>query len=131
MLQRFNENRWLTLTAFPLKILDNVSSSGSDAGITASSHRERDPKGTKVSNLYEYFKLKFLTILGIIGSPLINFKYEHKASRGVGQLHIKCSNYCKQFNKYGLQSYNETSFNAFQRYLKNFLKLQQAQLEGE
>jgi len=39
MLQRFNENCWQPLTAFPLKILDNVSSSGSGAGIVASSHR--------------------------------------------------------------------------------------------
>jgi hypothetical protein len=69
MLQRFHENCWRPLAAFPLKILDNVSSSGSDAGITASSQRGRTPKGTKVSNLYEYFKYIFLTVLGIFGSP--------------------------------------------------------------
>jgi len=56
MLQRFNENRWWPLTAFLLKILDNVSSSGSGAGIVASSHRWSTLKRTKVSNLYEYFK---------------------------------------------------------------------------
>jgi hypothetical protein len=39
-LQGFNENRWRPLTAFQLKILDNVSSSGCGAGIAASSHRE-------------------------------------------------------------------------------------------
>jgi hypothetical protein len=39
MLERFNENYWQPLTAFPLNILDNVSSSGSSTGITASSHR--------------------------------------------------------------------------------------------
>jgi len=98
-LQRFNENRWRPLTAFPLKILDNVSSGGCDAGITASSHSGRTPKGTTLSNLYEYFKYIFLTISGIFGSPLILYKYEYKASRDVGQPHTKCSKYCKQFNK--------------------------------
>ena len=38
MWQRFNENCWRPLTAFPLKVLDNVSSSGSGAGIAASGH---------------------------------------------------------------------------------------------
>jgi len=38
-LQRFNENRWRPLTAFPFKILDSVSSSGSGAGISAFSQR--------------------------------------------------------------------------------------------
>jgi len=51
-----NENHWQPLTAFPLKILDNVSSSGIGAGINASSHRGCTWKGTKVSNLYDYFK---------------------------------------------------------------------------
>jgi hypothetical protein len=40
MLQRFNKNCWWAVTAFPFKILDNVSSSGSGAEITASGHRE-------------------------------------------------------------------------------------------
>jgi hypothetical protein len=53
--QRFNENRWWPLTAFLLKILDN-SSSGSIAGIAASSHRGSNLKGAKFSNFYEYFK---------------------------------------------------------------------------
>jgi hypothetical protein len=44
------------LTAFPLKILENVSSSGSGGGIAASNHRGTTLKGTKVSDLYEYFK---------------------------------------------------------------------------
>ena len=56
MLQRFNENYWWPLTIFPLKILNNVSRSGSGDGIIASSHRGSTLKGTKVSNLYEYFK---------------------------------------------------------------------------
>ena len=45
-LQRFNENRWRPLKAFLLKILDNVSSSGSIGGIAASSHRGCTLKGT-------------------------------------------------------------------------------------
>jgi hypothetical protein len=52
----FNENHWRSLTAFLSKILDNVSSSGSGAGIVASSHRASALKGTEVSNLYDYFK---------------------------------------------------------------------------
>jgi hypothetical protein len=48
MLQRFNENCWWPLREFLLKILDNVSSSGSIAGIAASSHRGSTLKGTKV-----------------------------------------------------------------------------------
>ena len=39
--------------AFPLKILDNVSSIGSGVAIGASSHRGSTSKGTKVSNLYK------------------------------------------------------------------------------
>jgi len=38
---------------FPLKILDNVSSIGSGAGIAASIRRGSTSKGTKVSNLYK------------------------------------------------------------------------------
>ena len=49
-------NRWRPLTAFPLKNLDNVSSIGSGAGIAASSRRGSTSKGTKVSDLYKYFK---------------------------------------------------------------------------
>ena len=37
-MQRFNENRCRPLTAFPLKSLDHVSSSGSGADIAVSSH---------------------------------------------------------------------------------------------
>jgi hypothetical protein len=55
-LQKFNENCWRPLTTFMLKNLDNVSSSGSSAGIVASSHRRSTLKGTKFSNLYEYCK---------------------------------------------------------------------------
>jgi hypothetical protein len=39
-----------------ISVEDNVSSNGNIAGIAASSHRGSTLKGTKVSNLYEYFK---------------------------------------------------------------------------
>jgi hypothetical protein len=42
--------------AFPFKILDNFSGIGSGAGIAASGRRGSTLKGTKVSNLYKYFK---------------------------------------------------------------------------
>ena len=48
MLQRFNESHWQPLTAFPLKVLDIVSNSGSCTGVTASSNRGSILKGTKV-----------------------------------------------------------------------------------
>jgi hypothetical protein len=48
-LQRFNDNRWQLLTAFPVKILDNVSSSWSSTGIAASSHRGSTLNRTKFS----------------------------------------------------------------------------------
>jgi hypothetical protein len=54
-LQRFSENHLRPLTAFLLKVLDNVSSSGSIAGIAASNQRGSTLKGAKVSNLYQYF----------------------------------------------------------------------------
>ena len=56
MLSKFIENRCRLLTAFLLKILDYISSSGSFAGVVLSSQRVSTLKGTKVSNLYEYFK---------------------------------------------------------------------------
>ena len=56
MLQKFKGNCWWPLTAYPLKILENVSSNGSGAGIAASSHRGKYFDGTKVSNLYDYCK---------------------------------------------------------------------------
>jgi parallel beta-helix repeat protein len=55
-LHRFGENHWWPLTAFLLKVLDNVSSNGSIAGIAVSSHRGSTLKENKVSNLYEYFQ---------------------------------------------------------------------------
>jgi hypothetical protein len=61
-LQGFKENRWRSLTEFSLKILNNVSGSGSGVGIIASSHTGgggANLKGTKVSNLNEYFKYFF------------------------------------------------------------------------
>jgi len=57
-----------TLAAFPLKILDNVSSSGSSTGIIASNHRGNTLKMTKVSKLCKYFKYIFLIIPGIFWS---------------------------------------------------------------
>ena len=45
--QRFSENHLQYVTAFPLKVLDNVSSIGSSAWITASSHRGSTLKGLK------------------------------------------------------------------------------------
>jgi hypothetical protein len=48
--------QWWPWTAFLLKILGSVSSSGSIAGIAAASHEDSTLKGNKVSNLYEYFK---------------------------------------------------------------------------
>ena len=56
VLQSFKENHWRPLTAFLLKILNDVSSSGSNAGIPTTSHRVSALKGTKVSHLYNYFK---------------------------------------------------------------------------
>jgi hypothetical protein len=64
MLQRFSKNRWQPLTAFPLKILDNVSSSVSGAGIAVSSHTGSTSKETKVSNLCEYCKYIFFNNSG-------------------------------------------------------------------
>lgn len=64
-LQRYNENRWRPFTAFPLKISDIVSSSGSGAGVVASSHWVGEGgrctlKGIKVTNFSDYFKYIFL-----------------------------------------------------------------------
>ena len=58
-MQMFNENLWRSLTAFLLKILDNISSCGSIAGIVASSHVGSTLNVTKVSNLCGYFKYIF------------------------------------------------------------------------
>jgi len=44
------------MIAFPLKILDRVSSSGSGIGIVAACHRGSTFQVTKVARLYEYFK---------------------------------------------------------------------------
>ena len=68
-------NRWRPLTAFPLKILDNVSSIGSGAGIAASSRRGSTSKGTKFSNLYKHLIKFFLTIPGIFGSPHVYLQW--------------------------------------------------------
>ena len=47
------------MKAFLLKILGNVSSSGSGTGITASSPSGSTVKGSKVSNLYDSSKYFF------------------------------------------------------------------------
>jgi hypothetical protein len=67
-------NSLATLDSISVKILDNVSSIGSGAGIAASSRRGSTSKGTKVSDLYKYFKDFFLTIPGIFGPPHIFLK---------------------------------------------------------
>ena len=71
-LQGFNENRWRPLTAFQLKVLDNVSRSRSGAGIAASTRRGRTSKGTTVSRLYDYFKYIFNNC-GKIFTPLLQY----------------------------------------------------------
>jgi len=75
-LQDFNENHWRPLTAFPFKVLDNVSSIGSGDGMVASSQSGTILKGTEVLNLYEYFKYIFLTFPGIYGSPPVQFTFD-------------------------------------------------------
>jgi hypothetical protein len=59
MFQRLNENHWWPLTAFLLKILDNVSSSGSGSGIAASSHWGQYVEGDQSFKLYGCFKIYF------------------------------------------------------------------------
>ena len=54
MLQMFNENRWQPFTAFLLKVLGDVSSSGNSTGIAASSHGGSASKGSTASNLYKH-----------------------------------------------------------------------------
>ena len=66
--QRCKENCWWPLTAFPLKISDNVSSSRSCAEITASSHRGCTVKG-KVSTSYEHFQFFFFNFWEFLGLP--------------------------------------------------------------
>jgi hypothetical protein len=75
MLQRFNVNHWWPLTAFPLMILENVSSRGSGAGIAVSSHRGSPLRGTKVSNLYKYFEYIFCNNSGNFWVPLVVVHY--------------------------------------------------------
>jgi hypothetical protein len=80
--QSFKENRWWALTAFSLKISDDVSSSRSGTEIAASSHRGT-AVNSKVSKSYEQFKLIFLTFPGIFGSPLVQ-------TTDTGRLHNEC-----------------------------------------
>jgi hypothetical protein len=69
--QSINDNRWRPLTAFPLKILDNVSSSGSSTGIATSSHRGSTFGGLKFQTCTNILNKFFLTVTGRFGSPLI------------------------------------------------------------
>ena len=69
MLQRFNENRQWPLTAFRLKNLDYMSSSGSSTGIVASTHRGSTLKVIKFSNFTNI--VFFLIIPGISGFLLV------------------------------------------------------------
>ena len=66
MLQRFNENRWRPLAAIMLQMLDIVSSRAALGWLHR--HRGCTLKGTKVSDLYDYFKY-FLKIPEIFGPP--------------------------------------------------------------
>ena len=56
---KYFRNLNLPYSAFPLKILDNVSSTESGTRIATSSDRRSTSKGTEVSNLYDYFKQFF------------------------------------------------------------------------
>ena len=68
-LQRFNKNRWPSLPAYLLEIVDNVSSSGSGSGIAVPSHTRSSLKGNNVSKLYEYFKYFFNNSWNFCVSP--------------------------------------------------------------
>jgi len=68
------------LTAFPLKILDKVSIIGSGAGIAAYSRRGSTSKGTKVSNLYKYFKYFFNNSGNLWAPPHVYIPYHIKQS---------------------------------------------------
>jgi len=72
MLQRFNENRWQPLTAFPLKVLGDVSISGNGTGIAASSHGVVLRRGLQFQICRNILNQFFLTIPGIFGSALVN-----------------------------------------------------------
>jgi hypothetical protein len=72
MLQRLNENGWQPLTTFPLKIWDNISSSGSSTRITASSHRGEIWSGPKFQTCMNILNTYFVTVPEISGSPLVS-----------------------------------------------------------
>ena len=60
---------WRPLTSFPLKILDNVSSIGSGAGIAASSCSAVFQRGLKFQTCTNTLNKFFLTIPGSFGFP--------------------------------------------------------------
>jgi len=72
-LQQFSENHWWPLTAFPLKILDNVSSNESSARIAPPIHRGstggvlKFQPDTNISNTF------LVTIPEIFGSLLLDY----------------------------------------------------------
>jgi hypothetical protein len=53
----FNCSKTRPFIAFLLKLLENVSSSGSGSGIVVTGHRGSILKGTKVSNFYKLVKI--------------------------------------------------------------------------
>jgi len=71
------------LTALPLKILDNVPSSGRGAGITASRHRGSTLKETIVSNMYNYFKSFFFNNSGNFYVSLLYSSPHSRSNRKV------------------------------------------------
>ena len=63
--QRFSDSHWQYVAAFLLKVLDNVTSSGSGTWITASSHMGSNLKGLKFQTCPTILNTFFLTeILG-------------------------------------------------------------------
>ena len=60
---------WQPLTAFPLKILDNVSSTGSGAGIAASGRRANTSKETNFQTCTITLSKFFLQFREFLGPP--------------------------------------------------------------
>ena len=63
-------NRWRPLTAFPLKILDNVSSIWSGSGIAVSSHRGVLRRGLKFQTCINILNKFSVTIPEVFWHPL-------------------------------------------------------------
>jgi hypothetical protein len=84
------------LTAFPSKILDNVSRIWSGAGIAASSRR-----GIKFQTCTNILN-NFLTIPGIFGSPPTYFVNLYMFQSNQDDSHQKKDNKCQLLYTYGL-----------------------------